>query len=126
MNTEHTINLVRCTLLDIDTTTMPLPPTQTTVVSLARKQTLRNSLATPKDVDKTYEREWKKYNLWVTMNRQNNVLPAGDKYLTRENVDLYFSHIVANRHDIQPATAHRTMSSLQSYEGRCDWHEVKN
>jgi hypothetical protein len=66
------------------------------------------------------------YNLWVTMNRQNNVLPAGDKYLTRENVDLYFSHIVANRHDIQPATAHRTMSSLQSYEGRCDWHEVKN
>jgi hypothetical protein len=94
---------------------MPLPPTQTTVASLARQLTLTNSLATPRVVEKTYQREWKKYNLWVTMNRQNNVLPAGDKYLTRENVDLYFSHVVANRHDIQPETARRTMNSLQSY-----------
>jgi hypothetical protein len=100
---------------------MPLPPTQTTVASLAQQLTLRNSLATPKKVDKTYQREWKKYIFWVTTNRQNNVLPAGDKYLTRANVDLYFSHVVANRHDILPDTARRTLSSLQSYADNVEY-----
>jgi hypothetical protein len=31
------------------------------------------------------------------------------------------SHIVANRHDIQPETARRTMSSLQSYADNVEY-----
>ena len=99
---------------------MPLP-TQTTVAALAQQLTLRNSLENPLKVDVTYQREWKKYISWVTTNRQNNVLPPGDKYLTRSNVDLYFSHIVAARHDIIPDTARRTMSSLQSYADNVEY-----
>jgi hypothetical protein len=50
----------------------------------------------------------------VTLKRENNVIPVGPKFLTRENVDLYFSEVVVHRQVI-PDTAHRVVSALQIY-----------
>jgi hypothetical protein len=92
-----------------------LIPTEESVAALARRLTTENSEATPRKLDKTYVREWKKYTQWVEINRANFIIPAGDKFITRVNIDLYFSHVVAHRHDVLPTTARRALCALQVY-----------
>ena len=84
------------------------------VAERARAHTLNNSNRTPRDNDRSYASEWKNYCAWVSEHRANNILPAGPKYLTRENVDLYFSERVVNR-TITPESARRVVSSLQRF-----------
>jgi hypothetical protein len=90
-------------------------PTEESVQALARLQTTQNSAATPRKLDKTYKSEWKRYKVWVTMNRVNLMIPPGDKFITRGNIDLYFSDQVAYRHKILPTTARRALCALQAY-----------
>jgi hypothetical protein len=92
-----------------------LIPTEESVAALARRLTTENSEATPRKVDKTYQLEWKRCTQWVIVNRANHIIPAGDKFITRGNIDLYFSHVVAHRHDILPTTARRALCALQVY-----------
>jgi hypothetical protein len=62
--------------------------------------------------DKTYEREWKRFKKFVDTGRLDLIIPLGDKYLTRQNVDLYFGLVVRN-YDVNPDSARRVVSSLQ-------------
>jgi hypothetical protein len=46
----------------------------------------------------------------------NSVIPAaGEKFLRRDNIELYFGCVVVERHDIRLEIARRTMRSLQHY-----------
>jgi hypothetical protein len=93
----------------------PLPPTQESVAALARHRTTQNSRATPRAMDRSYVREWNLYKEWVLLNRANNIIPAGAKFITTENVDLYFSESVAFHHVVIPATARRILCALQAF-----------
>lgn len=67
-----------------------------------------------KKADTTYERNWKKFTTFIDKERENGNVPPGDKYLTRENVDLYFSETICD-YIVTPDTARRVVSALQ-------WH----
>ena len=90
------------------------PATAEDVRERARRNTLINSLRTPRNNDRSCDREWRKYRDWVHRKRILNVIPPGPMCLTRENVDLYFSEVIANW-KVQPDTARRVVSSLQRF-----------
>jgi hypothetical protein len=52
------------------------------IVSLVRN----NSTA-----DKSYQLEWRRLREFIDEERDKNNIPTGEKYLTQENVDLFFS-----------------------------------
>jgi hypothetical protein len=76
---------------------VPDPPTAASVAERARQNTRHNTQGVKRTKDRTYQNEWKNYVAWVTLKRENNVIPVGPKFLTRENVDLYFSEVVVHR-----------------------------
>ena len=84
------------------------------VAERARAHTIINSNRTQRVNDRSYKAEWKNYRAWVAEHRANNVLPVGPKYLTQENIDLYFSEKVVNRL-INPDSARQVVSSLQRF-----------
>ena len=60
---------------------------------------------------------------FVDLKREAGVIPIGDKYLTRENVDLFFQEFVSQM-KVEPKTASRIRPSLQFYADRLEWvHE---
>ena len=77
--------------------------------------------------DTTYEREWKHFKTFVDTGRAEKKLLPGDKYLTHQNVDLYFS-LVISKYAVVPDSARRVISSLQwfsnTYEHTLDKFEV--
>ena len=79
--------------------------------------TTANVTETAPKADRTYEREWRKFKAFVDAERdgQGNRLPQGDKYLTRNAVDLYFSTVIAHRTTVMPESARRVVSSLQFF-----------
>jgi len=102
------------------------PITTADVAEQARVNTLNNSQRSRRANDSTYVREWRNYRAWVTLKRAQNLIPYGLKYITRENIDLYFSEVVAHRR-INPDSARRVVSSLQRYaddEEYCDGSET--
>lgn len=64
--------------------------------------------------DTTYTREWARFTQWITQERIGGRVRLGMKFLTRENVDLYFSEIVAKKM-VVPESARRVVSALQKY-----------
>ena len=64
--------------------------------------------------DKTYVRAWKKFTTFVDQEREAGRLPRGEKYLTRDNVDLWFS-VEIRRKNCSHANARRNVSALQYY-----------
>jgi hypothetical protein len=66
-----------------------------------------------RNVDGSYEREWKNYRKWVDEMRRTDELPGGEVYLTRLNVDLYFQQVIALKENIEPKTARRVVAALQ-------------
>ena len=92
---------------------VPLP-SHASVAECARQATVANTGRAPEDYDRTYANEWKNYSTWVDQMRHQNMIPPGDRYLTRENVDLYFSTVVVNRM-VQPTTTRRVVSALQKF-----------
>ena len=87
-------------------------PTADSVAAMARQHATHNVASNRQSNDRSYEAEWKNFMNWVNMMRENNDVPPGTKYLTRENVDLYFQTEVVAR-IIQPTGARRIVSSLQ-------------
>ena len=65
--------------------------------------------------DITYQREWKYYTRFIDAEREASRIPMGSKYLTRDSVDLYFSHVIAHRIEVQPVTARKARPALQWY-----------
>jgi len=76
-----------------------------------------------KKPDQSYIREWNKYKTYVTERRALGELSEGDKFLTRENVDLYFSRHVARLISLNPESARRIVPSLQYF---ADMEEHQN
>ena len=64
-------------------------------------------------VDATYNQEIAKYKTWV---EGKNVVRDG-KYLTRDNVDWYFTEVQQYRL-VTPNTGRRVVSALQHYASR--------
>jgi len=60
---------------------------------ITRDATKQNVAATyeGKPPDKTYIREWKKFFAFVDQKRKEKILQDGDKYVTIENVELFFA-----------------------------------
>ena len=75
--------------------------------------------------DASYIREWNRFKSFVDARRGNHQLPHGDKYLTRNNVDLYFTTVVAHRNNVMPESARRVVSALQ-YFSRFDEHPTSD
>ena len=65
-------------------------------------------------IDKSYTRAWIKLKQCVDQERAKGVLAAG-KYLTRENVDFYFSTVVSESLNLNPDSARRVVAALQKY-----------
>ena len=84
------------------------------VAERARVHTYNNTNRSRRENDRTYTSEWNRYCQWVLANREASLIPSGTKYLTRENVDLFFSQEVVNR-IVVPDTARRVVSSLQRF-----------
>ena len=91
-------------------------PTQTAIVAGARENANQRIV----DVDSTYLREWKRFQMWVTEKRARNLLPPGEKYLTRDSVDLYFTEYVAHL-TVVPKTAQRIRPALQFYANQLEY-----
>ena len=62
--------------------------------------------------DRMYRSEWKRYVGWVQQKHNEWVVPDGNRFITREVVDLYFAPVVAIR-IVKLATAHHAISALQ-------------
>jgi hypothetical protein len=77
--------------------------------------TLRNIADTFRPPDPSYKGVWKKYTAYVDAGRVQGVLELGLQYLTRDNVDKYFSDVVAYLHTVQPSTASRHVCALAFY-----------
>ena len=90
-----------------------LAPTRETVEERARNavRDLQELVPHP-GADRTYRSEWKRYVGWVQQKRNERVVPEGNRFITREVVDLYFAQVVALR-VVKPATARRAISTLQ-------------
>ena len=69
--------------------------------------------------DSTYLREWNRYKRWVTGKRATEVLPPGEKYITRDAIDLYFTEVVAHL-TVTPKTAQRIRPSLQFFADKLE------
>lgn len=84
------------------------------VAERARVNTHNNTNRSRRENDRTYTSEWSRYRQWVLRQRDARTIPPGPKYLTRENIDLFFSQEVCNR-IVVPDTARRVVSSLQRF-----------
>jgi len=89
-------------------------PTRASVAEQARQAAVSNTARLPQNQDRTYNNEWQNFCIWVNRMRHENIIPLGNVYLTRENVDLYFSTVVVER-KVQPTTARRVVSALQKF-----------
>jgi len=68
--------------------------------------------------DTTYSREWTKFKVFIDQKRQEKIVPLPhDLYLTRDNVDLYFSTVIRDRECV-PDSARRVVSALQFFANR--------
>ena len=90
------------------------PPTAGEVHEATLAAARGNASCSQCNPDCTYKNEWKKFTRWIDTYRNANMLPPGDEYLTRENVDIYFAQFVAS-HLIQPSGARHVVSTLQWY-----------
>ena len=84
------------------------------VAERARQNTQTNTAHAIVVKDRTYVSEWRRYKEWVVDERAAGIIPDGPKFLTRENVDLYFSEIIVNRM-VVANTARRVVSALQVF-----------
>jgi hypothetical protein len=85
------------------------PQTPTVAEVRARvKETARITL--PRPLDRTYHREIENYKQWVEQQR----LVRDGKYITRDNVDLYFAEVQQHRL-VKAATGRRVVNALQAY-----------
>lgn len=95
-------------------------PTVESVAARAQAAAEELNRLVPNVQDKTYEGVQRRYFAWVEQQRRGNVLPPGDRFLTRENVDLYFNTVVAFM-NVQPDTARRVVSALQRHADRVEY-----
>lgn len=93
-----------------------MPPTQDS--NETASQRLQESIAANDEIiragttiDETYRREWKKYREWVA---KQDILRNGPPWLTRLNVDYYFSRNVVDRRG-GVGTIRRIVSALQLF-----------
>jgi hypothetical protein len=85
----------------------PPPPT----VDEVRARIQENArIVLPRRLDRTYTDEIEKYKRWV---RQHGLVRE-DKYITRENVDLYFTEVQQYRL-VKPGTGRRVVNALQAH-----------
>jgi hypothetical protein len=93
----------------VGTVTTPSIPRS---AALARHHARNNAEAAAVTHNRPYENGWTRYKRWVTQLRNQNSIPVGMKYITRENIDLYFQQQVTLR-EVQPTTTRRVVSALQ-------------
>jgi len=75
-----------------------------------------NASRSSSSADSTYQREWKKFKIFVDEKRNENILPSGPWcYSTRDSADLYFATVVAKL-KVHPKTASRIRPALQFYD----------
>lgn len=98
----------------------PPPPTAGSVAERVSGVALELHRSLPWQ-DTTYVSNQRHFFMWVDAKRRENILPPGNKHITRENVDLYFTEYVARRKEIKPETARRYVSSLQRHADRVEY-----
>ena len=112
------------------------PPSPATQEAEVARRILREASAGNAQVvqenskpDTTYECKWKHFKTFVDTGRAEKKILPGDKYLTRQNVDLYFG-LVVSKYAVVPDSARRVISSLQwfsnTYEHTLDKFEVES
>jgi len=96
-------------------------PTEASVSELARAHTEFNAARAQTPLDRSYRVEINRYKVWVIQQRQLHTIPNGPKFLTRSNVDLYFSTSIANRGEISAESARRAVCSLQKFADQTEY-----
>ena len=74
----------------------------------------QNKVKDNSTADKSYQTEWRRFREFVDKERELKRIPDGNKYLNRQNVDLYFGEVVS-KYKVVPDSARRVVSSLQWY-----------
>jgi len=72
------------------------PPTALSVAAAASNAARTIAEQNPVVQDATYTNEQNQFINWVEARREEGYIPPGDKYLTRENVDAYFTMVVVH------------------------------
>ena len=68
----------------------------------------------------SYRQNWKRFCSWVDGQRASGDLPTGSRYLTCQNVDLYFHEKVAYFPNT-PETCRQHVSSLQWFADQVEY-----
>ena len=96
------------------------PPTALSVAAAASNAARTIAEQNPVVQDATYTNEQNQFIYWVEARREEGYIPPGDKYLTRENVDAYFTMVVVHMTK-KPDSARRIVSSLQKLADRVEY-----
>ena len=83
----------------------------TKAINAARR---RNAAAAGTKSDTSYKYNWNRFKPFVNKKRQENIIPSGDKYLTRRNADYLFTEFVPKL-KVELKTASHIFPSLQFY-----------
>ena len=79
----------------------------------------RNSAAAGTKSDTSYRYNLNRFKRFVDEKRQQNIIPLGEKYLTRRNVDFFFTEFVPKL-KVEPNTASRILPSFHVYADRTE------
>jgi hypothetical protein len=91
-------------------------------IAAATRANVHSTVNLNKKPNESYESEWKQFQAFVDERRAESKLPPGEKYLTRDNVDLYAGEKVVYR-EVTPDSARRVISALQWYADHREHHE---
>ena len=92
-----------------------IPDAESEISRHIRDQVADHVRDTSDDPDKSYKTAWRKFTAFVDKKRAENELPNGPKYLTRDNVDLYYSEVIANWGSVTPQYASKSVPALQHF-----------
>ena len=91
------------------------PPTEAALRNVIAAAQAANVVAARREPDPTYKSNVKNFKAFIDEKRFLGEVPQGNKYLTQNNVDLYFALHVARKGSVNHDTARRVVSSLQNY-----------
>ena len=78
-------------------------------------------IASSYKLEGSYAQMFKQYTRFIDKKRLENVLPAGNKYLTRQGADLFFAEVVALKSTTTTVYAKKFTQALQKAADNCEY-----
>jgi len=88
-------------LLSHKNNTMPVDSLDARVARLRANMVLNARFVSARAPNRTYAAEIKKYLAWIVQQRESGSLPMGEHFVTRENLDHFFTMVVPYRNGVE-------------------------